>query len=157
MLSIISLVMYIFVIFPYLFCLYGVVETCRGTSLRRHVLSFVYRRAYFVVHAPKPKTHSPLLYILSILRTYYIFRKSSQYIANFSVSLPIISARFIVYVLSFVYRRHVLSCTPHSPYSPKKVPFNILVIKIFGHIVYFVYFCKLNMRLHIICSGNVIY
>ena len=36
--------MYIFVILPYLFCLYGVVETRRGTSLRRHVLS-CWRRA----------------------------------------------------------------------------------------------------------------
>lgn len=124
--------MYIFVIFPYLFCLYGVVETRRGTSIRR---------ACFVVHAPKPKTHSPLLYILSILRTYYVFRKSSQYIENFFVSLqklstmnridrPLYTQRimsnlpnagrkifvnFLMPLGSFSYLcqlyRHVLSCT----------------------------------------------
>ncbi len=48
MLSIISLVMYIFVIFPYLFCLYGVVETCRGASLRRHVLSCMFCRLWII-------------------------------------------------------------------------------------------------------------
>ncbi len=122
-----------------------VVETCRGASLRRHVLSCMFCRlcivGIFCRARPKTQNPHPLLYILSILRTYYIFRKSSQYIANFFASLqklstmnridrPLYTQRimsnlsnagrkifvnFLMPLGSFSYLcqlyRHVLSCT----------------------------------------------